>query len=492
MKKQYNKILPAIIMLLLPVFYGYGQVNKTFRYIYDSSGNRETRVPVLTTQNINLLNGWNIFSANVLPEVRDMMPIMQPLINAGQLVKVMDEAGHAIEDLGIFGGWVNNIGDIQATEGYKIKVIGNCILGITGFQVALPLSINLPAGWGIISFPQTMEVDGMEVVQLLINEGSLYKVQDEAGYSIENWGVFGGWINNIGNFKPGEGYKINVNFATQLTINASYLKSSFIPLVASKTEHFSPAYKGKGVDHMNINIVDILPGIVDVGDEISGYDGKLCVGSVKITEQQLKDGRIQLIVSANDDFGGLGFAKGNDIKLKLWKKAADADYALRFETVKGGLKFEKHESSFIRLKPLEKDDLEKDSDENILASKTEEPQQNPEKQPDILPDLKVQAISNNGDMVPESLETSLKCYPNPLTDDVTIEFSLPTDACVNISVYNSTGKLIRTITDGKLNKGTKQFNWNRTDETGQKVASGLYLCKLMVDNHSYDNKLIVR
>lgn len=492
MKKQYNKIMLGILILLMAISYGYGQVNKIYKYTYDSSGNRKTRMPVLTTQNINLLNGWNIISANVLPEVRNMMPLVQPLINTGQLVKVMDEAGHTIENWGVFGGWVNTIGDIQATEGYKVNVNANCILGITGDQIALPLSISLTSGWNIISFPQTMEVNGMEVVQLLINEGSLKKVQDEAGNAIEDWGMFGGWINNIGNFKPGEGYKVEVNFTTQLTIDAFYTKSSFIPLASGKTEHFSPAYKGKGVDHMNINIVDILPDIVEEGDEISGYDGKVCVGTVKITQQQLKNNRIELIVSASDDIGGLGFAKGNHIKLKLWKKAPNADYALRFETVKGGLKFEKHESSFIRLKPLEKDDLEKDFDENILASKTEEPQQNPEKQPDILPDLKVQAISNNGDMVPENFETSLKCYPNPLTNDVTIEFFLPTDARVNISIYNSTGKLIRKITDGKLNKGTKQFNWNRSDETGQKVASGLYLCKLMVDNHYYDNKLIVR
>ncbi|MDP3915996.1 MAG: hypothetical protein Q8R96_19890 [Bacteroidota bacterium] len=111
---------------------------------------------VKTTQNINLLNGWNIFSANVLPEVRDMMPIVQPLINAGQLVKVMDEAGNAIEDFGTFGGWVNNIGNIQATEGYKVNVNANCVLEITGDQIALPLSISLTSGWNIISFPQTI------------------------------------------------------------------------------------------------------------------------------------------------------------------------------------------------------------------------------------------------------------------------------------------------------------------------------------------------
>ncbi|MBW8333123.1 MAG: T9SS type A sorting domain-containing protein [Prolixibacteraceae bacterium] len=492
MKKRNNYIMLAILLLMLPIFHGYGQVNKVYKYTYDSSGNRKTRMPVLTTQSINLSNGWNIISANVLPEVRSMMPVVQPLINTGQLVKVTDEAGHTIENWGVFGGWVNAIGDIQATEGYKVNVNANCVLGITGDQIALPLSISLTSGWNIISFPQTMEVNGMEVIQPLLNEGSLMKVTDEAGNSIENWGVFGGWVNNIGNFKAGEGYNVRVSFATELTINDSYTKSTVIPLVSEKTEHFSPAYKGKGVDHMNINIVDILPGIVEEGDEISGYDGKLCVGTVKITQQQLKNNRIELIVSASDDIGGLGFAKGNHIKLKLWKKAANADYALRFETVKGGLKFEKFESSFIRLKALEKSDLESDLNENMTASKTEESQQNPEIQPDIVPNLKVQTISDNVDPITENLETSLKCYPNPLTDDVAIEFFLPTDARVNISIYNSAGKLIRTITDGKLERGTKRFNWNRTDETERKVASGLYLCKLMVDNHSYDNKLIVR
>lgn len=489
MKKQHYKIMLAILILILPALAGFSQVNNKYRFIYDSTGNRTYRfLAVPSNQSIDLHIGWNIISANVLPVDMNLKAIFQPLIDAGSLKKVMDEAGKAIENFGAFGGWKNNIGNIQVTEGYKVNVTTDCTLQIAGDQIALPLTIDLYAGWNIISFPQTTAANGMTVVQPLIDNGKLQKVMDDVGNTIENFGADGGWKNNIGNFMPGKGYKVNALSDTSLVIYPSYLKSATIPLAMGKTEHFSPAHIGNGYDHMNINIVDLTKEIVAVGDEISAYDAKLCVGTVKILERHLNDLYVQLIVSADDDIGGLGFSKGEKMKLKLWKKATNTEYTLKFETIKGTTSFEKHESSFIRLKALEK----ADQDEKMTASKTEESQQNPEIQPDIIPNLKVQTISDNGDPITENLETSLKCYPNPLTDDVTIEFFLPTDARVNILIYNSTGKLIRTITDGKLERGTKQFNWNRTDETGQKVATGLYLCKLQVDNHSFDKKLIVR
>jgi len=488
MKKRYYFFLLAIIMTILPTISGYAQVNKVYQYTYDLSGNRLTRVPVLTTQSIALQTGWNIISANVLPEDMNLKHIFQPLIDTGMLSSVMDESGNTIQNYGAFGGWKNTIGDIQATEGYKVNVTTNCTLQITGDQIALPLTIPLAVGWNIISFPQTTGINGMTVVQPWIDNGTVKKVMDEAGRTIENFGAFGGWKNNIGDFIPGKGYKVNALSATSLVIYPSYTKSASIPLAVGKPEHFSPAYIGNGYDHMNINIVDLTKEILEPGDEISAYDEKICVGTAKIMEENLNEKYVQLIVSANDDKGGLGFTKGKQIKLKLWKKATNTEYSLKFETIKGVANFEKHESSFIRLKSLEK----ADQDEKEKASKTEESQQDQVILPTNLPNLEVLALSDKDGAAKESLETSLKCYPNPLTDDVTIEFYLPTVARVNISIYNSTGKLIRTITDENVSRGTSQFNWNRTDETGQKVASGLYLCKLQVDNHSFNKKLIVR
>ncbi|KAF0234059.1 MAG: hypothetical protein FD181_3727 [Prolixibacteraceae bacterium] len=115
MKKK--AMLVTIVLLSLATFV-YGQVSKKYTFSYDPSGNRILRSHDIITQEISLKTGWNIFSANVLPEDRNLKNMLQPLIDANYLIKVMDETGKSIENLGIYGGWVNNIGDIQATEGY--------------------------------------------------------------------------------------------------------------------------------------------------------------------------------------------------------------------------------------------------------------------------------------------------------------------------------------------------------------------------------------
>jgi hypothetical protein len=45
-------------------------------------------------------------------------------------------------------------------------------------------------------------------MQPLIDRKTLVKVQDETGKSIDDYGIFGGWTNNIGTFKPGEMQRI--------------------------------------------------------------------------------------------------------------------------------------------------------------------------------------------------------------------------------------------------------------------------------------------
>jgi hypothetical protein len=171
------------------------------------------------TLSITFNNGWNIFSSNVTPSNRDMQVLFQPLITAGKLVKIQDETGNSLEDLGFFGGWTNSIGNLELTEGYKIKVNSSCQITFSGVPASLPLVIPLKAGWNIMGYPKTSEVDGQVIVQQLIDRGTLVKVQDEVGNSIEDLGFFGGWQNSIGNFKPGKGYKIKVTTNEVLTIH---------------------------------------------------------------------------------------------------------------------------------------------------------------------------------------------------------------------------------------------------------------------------------
>lgn len=170
-------------------------------------------------QELTFSPGWNIVSIRVMPADSSLMSILQPLIDSGNLKKVMDENGNSIEDFGFLGGWKNNIGNLDRTKGYKVNVTSKDTLEIKGIGTISPFEIQLSPGWNIISWSLANEQDGLEVFQSLIDEGFLNKVMDENGFSIEDFGFLGGWQNYIGNLKPGEGYKVSVTTNCTLIIN---------------------------------------------------------------------------------------------------------------------------------------------------------------------------------------------------------------------------------------------------------------------------------
>jgi hypothetical protein len=390
----------------------------------------------IVNQNILLCAGWNIISSYLVPSNKDMKSVFQLLIDAGKLKKVMDEAGKTIENFGAFGGWKNNIGNLNSAKGYKVNVTSASTLLLDGIPVQLPSDIALASGWNIISFPSAYAQDAKAIIQSLIDAGKLKKVMDEAGKTIENFGAFGGWKNNIGNFIPGKGYKVNVTGSCTLTIPVGAIKAAtFVPEVLVST-HFAKSYTGNGIDHMNIHLVNLQASGIKVGDEIGIYDGSLCVGSATIGAEQLMDGSISIPASSNDGLGQTmnGFTCGNPVNLQLFR--AGQTYQLNIEKFSGINSFDKNQSLFAQVNIDELD--------GILNS-------------------------NNSDQI--------KCFPNPFAQEINIEVQYAKPTEIVIEIYNITGQQIKTLFKGTTN-GNLLLKWNGTSESGEKVASGVYLCKV--------------
>jgi GH25 family lysozyme M1 (1,4-beta-N-acetylmuramidase) len=68
--------------------------------------------------------------------------------------------------------------------------------------------------------------------------------------------------------------------------------------------------------------------------------------------------------------------------------------------------------------------------------------------------------------------------PNPFNPRTTIRFDLPDAGRVRLAVYDVAGRLIRTLVDADLPRGTHEEVWDGRDEAGQAVASGSYFAKL--------------
>ncbi|SVE32869.1 uncharacterized protein METZ01_LOCUS485723, partial [marine metagenome] len=239
------------------------------------------------------------------PASLDMANILGGLMNdGGSLVKVQDETGSAIEYVSFLSSWINNIGIMAATEGYYVKVNTASSVTVSGDGTDLPLAIPLTNGWNIISYPAQNAQDANNVLQSLMDSGSLVKVQDETGLAIEYVSFLSSWINNINNFKAGEGYYVKVNQATTLSINEG-TSVSRIAYTEEKIEpvHFHAGFSGNPYLPMNLYIVDVkLDGNpVGRGVEVGIFDNDICIGSaVLIKSLEAKTSYLSIIVGRDD------------------------------------------------------------------------------------------------------------------------------------------------------------------------------------------------
>lgn len=83
-------------------------------------------------------------------------------------------------------------------------------------------------------------------------------------------------------------------------------------------------------------------------------------------------------------------------------------------------------------------------------------------------------ISTNSDPDQYSLEQN---FPNPFNPSTTISFTLPSQGLASLKVYDLNGRLVKTIVDGFLIKGTHTYPFNATG-----LSSGIYLYTLQTND----------
>ncbi len=80
--------------------------------------------------------------------------------------------------------------------------------------------------------------------------------------------------------------------------------------------------------------------------------------------------------------------------------------------------------------------------------------------------------------IPEKFAV-MQNYPNPFNPSTKIDFTLPNDGNVKITVYDNSGKLVSTITEGFRASGYYSVNFNASS-----LSSGIYYYKVEFNNGS--------
>jgi flagellar hook assembly protein FlgD len=84
-------------------------------------------------------------------------------------------------------------------------------------------------------------------------------------------------------------------------------------------------------------------------------------------------------------------------------------------------------------------------------------------------------------------------YPNPFNPSTAIEFSIPEgfQGAVTLRIYNTLGELVRELVAEELRPGTYREVWDGLDNTGRRLATGVYLYQLKAGSYTATRKLML-
>jgi hypothetical protein len=86
-------------------------------------------------------------------------------------------------------------------------------------------------------------------------------------------------------------------------------------------------------------------------------------------------------------------------------------------------------------------------------------------------------------------------YPNPFNPETWIPYQLSSDASVTLTIYDATGKLVRTINVGHRSAGIyrskeRAIYWDGRNDNGERVASGVYFYNLTANGYTATQKMV--
>ncbi|MCX6841741.1 MAG: hypothetical protein NTX53_05615 [candidate division WOR-3 bacterium] len=81
--------------------------------------------------------------------------------------------------------------------------------------------------------------------------------------------------------------------------------------------------------------------------------------------------------------------------------------------------------------------------------------------------------------------------PDPMTGKATIRFSIPCRTQASVTIRSATGALVRVLSGPRpLTPGTYSLTWDGRDDTGRRVARGVYFWRLDAENTTLTRKAI--
>uniref|UniRef100_A0A7C6EDW0 T9SS type A sorting domain-containing protein n=1 Tax=candidate division WOR-3 bacterium TaxID=2052148 RepID=A0A7C6EDW0_UNCW3 len=83
-----------------------------------------------------------------------------------------------------------------------------------------------------------------------------------------------------------------------------------------------------------------------------------------------------------------------------------------------------------------------------------------------------------------------QCQPNPFSNKTTIRYSIPKETEVNLHVFNTAGRVVRTLVSGKQKPGIYNVTWNLKGVSQSLLPNGVYFYRLEAGEFKATKKMV--
>lgn len=112
-----------------------------------------------------------------------------------------------------------------------------------------------------------------------------------------------------------------------------------------------------------------------------------------------------------------------------------------------------------------------------------------------IDDIEILGLANMSGAEEERLAVDrvvlMPSRPNPTTGQTRISFALPEAGEAHLAVYDTNGRLVRTLMNGELAAGLHRATWDGADALGHPAASGLYFYRLQTTTGDQQRSLVL-
>ena len=101
-----------------------------------------------------------------------------------------------------------------------------------------------------------------------------------------------------------------------------------------------------------------------------------------------------------------------------------------------------------------------------------------------------QVLGVDAPSVPQAF-TLEQNYPNPFNPTTQIKYALPEDALVSISIYDVTGRMVKSLINMNQSTGYHSLRWDATNDIGEAVSAGMYIYTIQAGQYRATKKMVL-